>query len=136
MLKSMVNLYLSGKKVLVLFVIVLLPVTTFAQDKMLGEISKQVKGKPKKITKQQLNSKLVNEWGEKELKFLELKNGSLIPMKVEKLNKLSKIQDTQDDEWWIYVAVAAGIVLIVVLIAALGFVKEWDKTWDYVLNDL
>ena len=49
------------KKVLVLFIIILLSLTTFAQDKMLGEINKQIKGKPQNIIKQELNSKLVNE---------------------------------------------------------------------------
>jgi hypothetical protein len=44
------------KKVIVLFIIILLPLTTFAQDKMLSEINKQIKGKPQKITKQELNS--------------------------------------------------------------------------------
>ncbi|MFC2093520.1 hypothetical protein ACFLSV_06430 [Bacteroidota bacterium] len=104
------------KKVLVLFIIILLPLTTFAQDKLLSEINKQIKGKPQKITKQELNSKLVNEWGEKELKFLELKSGKLIPMSVEKSKNLLKIQDTQDLEPWVYAVIVVGIVLIVVLV--------------------
>ena len=90
---------------------------------------------PQKITKQELNSKLVNEWGDKELKFLELKNGKLIPMTVEKSNKLLKTQDTQDTDWWVYVVVVAGIVLIVVLIATFLFVKAWDDSWNNVLTN-
>ena len=114
------------KNLFILLIAILLPLTTFAQDKMLGEINKQIKGKPQKISKQELNSKLVNEWGEKELKFLELKNGTLIPMTVEKSNKLLKVQDTQDTDWWIYVVVVVGIVLIVVLILGLMFLATWE----------
>jgi len=39
----------------------------------------------------------VNEWGEKELKFLELKNGRLIPMSVKKSINSLKIQDAQEE---------------------------------------
>ena len=114
------------KNLFVLLIAILLPLTTFAQDKMLGEINNQIKGKPQKITKQELNSKLVNEWGGKELKFLELNNGTLIPMTVEKSNKLLKVQDTQDLEPWVHVVIAVGIILIVILILGLIFLATWD----------
>jgi len=104
------------KKVLVLFIIILLPLTTFAQDKMLSEINKQIKDKPQKITKQELNSKIVNEWGEKELKFLELKNGTLIPMTVEKSNNLLKTQDSQGTAPQTYVFIGLGVVLVLLII--------------------
>jgi len=78
MLKSMINPILSGKKIL-------------------GDLNNQIAGKPHKISKQELNSKLVNEWGEKELKFLELKNGRLIPMSVKKSINSLKIQDAQEE---------------------------------------
>lgn len=135
MLKSIIKSVLSGKKAFVLFIIILLPLTTFAQDKMLGEMNKQIEGKSRKITKQELNSRLVNEWGEKELRFLELKNGTFIPMTVEKSNKLLKAQDTQDTDWWVYVVVVAGIVLIVVLIATFLLVKAWDDSWNNVFTN-
>ena len=114
------------KKLFVLFIIILLPLTTFAQDKMLSEINKQIEGKPQKITKQELNSKLVNEWGDKELKFLELKNGKLIPMSVEKSKNLLKTQDTQDLEWWGYTLIVVGIVIIFVLFFGLIFLASYD----------
>ena len=121
------------KKLIVLFIIILLPHTTFAQDKMLCEINKQIEGNPQEMTKQELNSKLVNEWGGKELRFLELKNGTLIPMKVKKSNKLLKAQDT---EWWVYVAVAGGIILIIVLIWSLMYLKAWNDAWDETWNQV
>jgi len=114
------------KKVLVLFIIILLPLTTFAQDKMLSEINKQIEGKSQKITKQELNSKLVNEWGDKELKFLELKNGKLIPMSVEKSSNLLKTHGTQDLEWWGYTLIVVGAVIIVVLFLGLVILATWD----------
>jgi hypothetical protein len=124
MLESIINSVLSGKKVLVLFIIILLPLTTFAQEKILGDINNQIAGKPHKISKQELNSKLVNEWGEKELKFLELKNGTLIPMSVEKSNSLLKIQDAQEIEPWVYVVITVVIVLIVFIIVFGLIVKD------------
>ena len=132
MLKSMINPVLSGKKVLVLFIIILLPLTTFAQDKMLCEINRQIEGSPQEMTKQELNSKLVKEWGEKELKFLELKNGRLIPMSVEKSNNLSKIQDAQDIEPWVQVIIVVGIVIIVIIIVA---VIAWNNAMDDLWGD-
>ena len=103
------------KKALVLLIIILLPLTTFAQDKMLGDINNQIAGKPQKITKQELNSKLVNEWGDKELKYLELKNGKLILMTVEKSNDLLKTHDTQSTDWWVIVGIVVGIVIILMV---------------------
>jgi hypothetical protein len=118
------------KKLIVLLIIILLPLTSFAQNKMLGEINKQIKGKPQKITKQELNSKLVNEWGEKELKFLELKNGTLIPMKVEKSKNLLKLQDAQDIEPWVQVVIVVGIVIIVIIIvAAIAWNNAMKDVW-------
>jgi hypothetical protein len=67
----------------------------------------------------------VNEWGEKELKFLELKNGSFIPMSVEKSNKLLKTQDTQGTNWWVIVGIVTGVAIVIfvalLVIAALIF---------------
>lgn len=118
------------KKALVLFIIILIPLTTFAQDKMLDELNNRIAGKPQKISKQELNSKLVNEWGDKELKFLELKNGRLIPMSVEKSNNLLKVQDTQDLEWWGYTLIIVGAVIIVVLFLGLVMLATWDgRLW-------
>ena len=114
------------KNLFILLIAILLPLTTFAQDKMLGEINKQIKDNPQNITKQELKSKLVNEWGEKELKFLELNNGTLIPMTVEKSNKLLKVQDTQDTEWWVHVVIIVGAVLIVLLILGFLFWITWE----------
>ena len=106
------------KKLFVIFIIVLIPLTTFAQEKIIADINNQINSNIHKMTKQELNSKVVSEWGEKELKFLELKNGKLIPMSVEKSKNLSKTQDAQDVEPWVYVVIVVGIVIIVVLIIA------------------
>ena len=122
----MINPDLSGKKLFVIFIIILIPLTTFSQNKMLVEISNRINGKTQKMTKQEISSKLVNKWGEKELKFLELKNGRLIPMSVDNSKNLLKVQDAQDTDWWIYAVIVVGIVIIVVLILFLATLKGVD----------
>jgi len=101
------------KKVFALFLVVLLPLTTSAQDKIITEINNYFNDKPQKMTLQELNSKIVNEWDKKELRFLELKNGRMVLMTAKKSNNLLKDQEIQKKS---YEGLIYGIIIILALV--------------------
>jgi len=104
------------KKFFVLFIIVLFPLTSFAQTKIVGDVNELINGKPQQMTAQELKSKIVNDYGGKELKFLELKSGTLIPMSVEKANNLMDIQEEGTPIWLIVLAAVGAMLLVLILI--------------------
>lgn len=123
------------KKLFVIFIIILIPLTTLAQEKMLSNINNQINSKIQKMTKPELNSKVVNEWGKKELKFLELKNGTLIPMSVDKSNSLLEKEDSQKTEWWIYVLIITGIVVVVLIVFYIFIAAVFVKTTKSIFHN-
>ena len=104
------------KKTFILIIIIIFSLTTLAQSKIINDVNNYINDKPQKISKQELRSKILNEWSRKELKFLELKNGTLIPMTVEKSDNLLKIQDSQHIDTWIIILASAMTVLMLLMI--------------------
>ncbi len=102
---------------------------------MLSNINNQINSKIQKMTKPELNSKVVNEWGKKELKFLELKNGTLIPMSVDKSNSLLEKEDSQKTEWWIYVLIITGIVVVVLIVFYIFIAAVFVKTTKSIFHN-
>jgi hypothetical protein len=82
-----------------------------AQDNIKSEINVYL---DKNInTLQELNSKLVDEYGMNDIQFVKLENGRYIPVKANDVNKISEVQVSSDV---ILVFAIIGAVLVALLL--------------------
>jgi len=93
--------------VLILFLPLLLKAQVSVKDEINIYLDKNIN------TLQELNSKLVDEYGMNDIQFLKLENGRYIPVKANDVNKISEVQVSSDV---ILVFAIIGAVLVALLL--------------------
>jgi lipopolysaccharide export system protein LptC len=106
-----------------IFVIILtifLPILLKAQDNVQDNIKKEVNNYLTKeaYSMQELNTKLLDEYGIKNIEFVKLENGKYIPVKENQVKKFDgkDIEETQISSDVILIFAIIGAVLVALLI--------------------
>jgi hypothetical protein len=99
------------KLILVSVLFLFLPMFIKAQDNIKDEINIYL---DKNVhTLQELNAKMVDEYGLNNIQFMKLENGRYIPVKANDIKKISEVQVSSDV---ILVFAIIGVVLVAILL--------------------
>jgi len=109
------------KKIFLICILtIFLPLFLHAQDNLDTKVKKEINNYLTKeaYSMQELNSKLLKEYGINNIEFVKLENGNYIPVKEDQIKKLNgtKIEEAQIDSDVILIFAIIGAVLVGLLI--------------------